>query len=108
MYEYCTKEPTITGIAIQNSLDSRKHLAQLTSILAVLDPALYRVQNVIYQTITTFSISWKQLTPEQKVDALINTFDLTVNIFNDFAKWRAANTLGDASVSDMEVFDSVQ
>jgi len=38
LFQYCTTEPTLTGLALQNSMDGRQHLTHITSILHALDP----------------------------------------------------------------------
>ncbi|PZF72648.1 hypothetical protein [Taibaiella soli] len=39
LYEFCTAEPTLTGLAIQNTLDGRARITHLSSLLYALDPS---------------------------------------------------------------------
>ena len=38
LYDYCVKEPTLTGLALTNTMDGRQQLTHLATLLHVLDP----------------------------------------------------------------------
>lgn len=56
----------------------------------------------IYQVVQTF-LSWKDLKPQEKVEAIANVLDVTASIFSDIVAWRSARVLASAQSSMEEL-----
>jgi len=60
LYDYCTTEPTLTGLAMQNTLDGRQQLTHLTTLLHTLDPAA-RVQKDNGKAVSLATSLWERV-----------------------------------------------
>lgn len=105
MYDYCTTEPTLTGVALQNTMDGRKRITQLTTILHILDP-LTRLPrgttrsvsyaSALYEAITNVRLSKviSSATPTNKQDMI----DFLTEFFRQYFQSMLQGSQWDANI----------